>query len=476
MSFPIYEQEIKDGLSEVIKANNTIAYVSEAKQIVSDDILKFVLEESIAKAKKESIDLFYMDSILASVGWNSNDDVFDKIESFKAKDTPIDKPFNFMHNETDIIGHMTASAILNEKGELINVTEAPDKYDIVVASVLYKKWENAELQERMNKIIAEIDQNKWFVSMECRFKNFDYAIISPEGEHRVIARNKDSAFLTKHLRAYGGKGEYNGSKVGRLLRDFFFSGKGLVDNPANKRSIIFKNSDIFNGTKASIKIITKGKTKMDEVLKSQVEELKKELEAAKAENKTFQAKAKEESDKANADKISKLETKISELTTANTEIAKTKETLEKTLSTKEEEVKTLTAKVDELNKAAIKSARLTKLAQAGVNGEEAIKLVDKFVTSSEEIFDEFVTLKSKMNEEMKKMMEEKNKKEKSKADESTETDKTGEVTADAAKVEDVKADDKTLTPSPEDATKTLRTAASAWINDILTTTAKKESK
>ena len=476
MNFPIYEQEIKDGLSEVIKANNTIAYISEAKQIVSDDILKFILEESVAKAKKESIDLFYMDSILASIGWNSNDDVFDKAESFKAKDTPIDKPFNFMHNETDIIGHMTASAILDENGKIVTATEAPDKYDIVVASVLYKKWENAELQERMNKIIAEINQDKWFVSMECRFKNFDYAIISAEGEHKVIARNKDSAFLTKHLRAYGGKGEYNGAKVGRLLRDFFFSGKGLVDNPANKRSIIFKNSDIFNGTKASIKIITKGKTQMDEVLKSQVEELKKELEASKAENKTFQAKAKEESDKANAAKISELENKISELTKANTEIEKTKETLDKTLSTKTEEVKTLTAEVEKLNKAAIKSTRLTKLAEAGVSGEEATKFVDKFVTSSEEVFDEFVALKSAMNADMKKMMEEKKKKEEKAK--STEDDKKGEAAAEGAKIEDVKAEDKTITPNPEDETKTLRTSASEWIkNTVLKTTAsKKESK
>ena len=45
---------------------------------------------------------------------------------------------------------------------------------------------------------------------------------------RIVARNDESAFLTKHLRAYGGTGEYEGYKIGRSLRDISFSGKGLV--------------------------------------------------------------------------------------------------------------------------------------------------------------------------------------------------------------------------------------------------------
>ena len=42
-------------------------------------------------------------------------------------------------------------------------------------------------------------------------------------ENKVIARDENSAFLTKHLRAYGGTGQYDGYTVGRLLRSIFKS-------------------------------------------------------------------------------------------------------------------------------------------------------------------------------------------------------------------------------------------------------------
>lgn len=76
--------------------------------------------------------------------------------------------------------------------------------------------------------------------MECLFSDFDYSVVSPDGEMKVVARNDESAFLTKHLRVYGGKGVYEGYKVGRLLRNIAFSGKGLVNKPANPRSIILQ--------------------------------------------------------------------------------------------------------------------------------------------------------------------------------------------------------------------------------------------
>ena len=97
----------------------------------------------------------------------------------------------------------------------------------------------------MKNIIAEIEEGKWFVSMECLFPAFDYALQTSEGETKIIERNEASAFLTKHLRAYGGEGTYENYRIGRLLRNLAFSGKGLVSKPANPRSIFDKgeNSD-----------------------------------------------------------------------------------------------------------------------------------------------------------------------------------------------------------------------------------------
>ena len=45
--------------------------------------------------------------------------------------------------------------------------------------------------------------------MECFFKGFDYGLLNSEtGEYKVLARNEETAFLTKYLRAYGGDGKH----------------------------------------------------------------------------------------------------------------------------------------------------------------------------------------------------------------------------------------------------------------------------
>ena len=51
--------------------------------------------------------------------------------------------------------------------------------------------------------------------------------------------------MTKFLRAYGGEGEHENYKIGRVLRQITFSGKGFVDRPANPDSIIF-NENLFS--------------------------------------------------------------------------------------------------------------------------------------------------------------------------------------------------------------------------------------
>ena len=183
MTIPVYEAE--SGLAKAIQEDTSVAYVTEAsafepnQEILNE--LKDLENPELAKANNDEFDLFWMNSVLASVGWNGNDDVFDPGESWAAKDSPVHKKFNFMHNETDIIGHMTASLILDPDGKVIpkDTVEVPKQFDIVVASVLWKEWDDPELQTRMDDIIDNISKGNWFVSMECLLKNFDYAVISP---------------------------------------------------------------------------------------------------------------------------------------------------------------------------------------------------------------------------------------------------------------------------------------------------------
>src|SRR5690606_32975140 len=103
-----------------------------------------------------------------------------------------------------------------------------------------------------------------------------------------------------HLRAYGGNGVYEGYRLGRLLRNITFSGKGLVDVPANKRSHITSFS--FYGTTASLKedfrsdlMETVSKAEYDAAkalldnAKAEIERVKAELEKVKAEQETVKA-------------------------------------------------------------------------------------------------------------------------------------------------------------------------------------------
>jgi hypothetical protein len=242
----IFAKEIADGIAEQIQSNMSVACLSLA-QIDNLPHNQKPLEIAVASANPHQTDLFYLKSILVSTGWNNNDDVFMPEILWAARHTPEDKQFNFMHNEKDIIGHMTGSYATDFEGnEFSDIDELhfqiPSDFNIVNNAVIYTSWTDADLQARCEKTIAEIKDGKWFVSMECLFPSFDYQLKSEAGVIEYITRNEATAHLSKHLRAYGGTGVYEGYKVGRVLKDFAFSGVGLVNKPANPKSVIIIGS------------------------------------------------------------------------------------------------------------------------------------------------------------------------------------------------------------------------------------------
>jgi hypothetical protein len=271
----VYKQEILDGVGEAVKATASVAYCTQACVSTHHDPSPVIDKIVAANANPQQVDLYYIKSVLVSTGWNKNDDVFGPEITFAARNTPEDKQFNFMHDENDIIGHITGSYVVDRNGDRIVAEEAPAEFDIITEAVLYNSWTDPENRMRMNSIIAEIEQGKWFVSMECLFAGFDYALISPDGKHTTVARNEDSAFLTKHLRAYGGTGEYEMYKVGRSLRGISFSGKGLVNKPANPRSYIIDSSEdkITDDHKQHSLSFPEGDINMSEELKTEAEEV-----------------------------------------------------------------------------------------------------------------------------------------------------------------------------------------------------------
>jgi hypothetical protein len=240
----IFQQEYDDGVAEIIKANASISYAAALEPC--DKTIKSRAFRSLASMQDS--DLYYTQSILVTSSWNKNDDVFDKHEIWAARHSPEHKPTNLEHDEGTIIGHIVSNYPITEDGILIDentpIENLPEKYHILTGAVIYKAYTKPELQERTNILIAEIESGSKYVSMECFFKGFDYGLIDKSNnQYKILSRDNNTAYLSKYLRAYGGMGEHDNYKIGRVLRNITFSGKGYVDKPANSDSIIFSKDN-----------------------------------------------------------------------------------------------------------------------------------------------------------------------------------------------------------------------------------------
>lgn len=433
----IYPQEIKDGLAEAVKASASVLTASIASPI--DHNNKSAINKSIkALASYDDNDLYYVQSILVTSSWNKNDDIFPKEEVWAAKNTPEDKPTNLEHNENIIIGHIISNWSITDDGILMDestpVENLPDKFHIVTGSVIYKAYTNPELKDRTSKLIAEIENGTKYVSMECMFKGFDYGLINEvTGEYKILSRSENTAFLTKHLRAYGGTGKYDNHKVGRVLRNITFSGKGYVDKPANPDSIIFSKDNFMTLSKIKnnendFSGVSEKRTNQTEAnnmsLENEVTELKEKVEAmadCSQATKEAYAQVAELKDKVVALEAT-IQTKDSELATtkaAYDELVSTTEAAKKMseeeMMKKEEEMKKAKSDLDaaleavaayknkeeEMMKKEKKMKRMASLLEKGLDQETASSAVERFESLEDEAFDAMVELVSNAAKKVK---------------------------------------------------------------------------
>ncbi len=426
MTIKIFQNEINDGIGELVKSTASVAYCSEAKVtkevLTPTETLQELGKEPFLVAtaeNKDQNDLYYLESVLVSCGWNKNDDVFQTQATWDARNTPEDKQFNFMHDENDIIGHITGSYVLGKDGKAVaDDSEMPEDFDIITQAVLYNSWTGEENRERMTKILSEIKEGKWYVSMECLFAGFDYALQDKDGNSKVLARGEESSFLTKHLRAYGGTGEYEGYKIGRALRNISFSGKGLVSKPANPRSVILAEERVIatfnvdNNSELSI-----GEFQMSDVLTEQLADTKAQLEAAKAENQAIKAKIEEAKDKEFATKVEAFEAaaetsqaKIDELNESIKSTQAKVAELEDALATSQTELASAMKEMDEMKKKEKMEKRKAGLVEAGLDEEEVTETLASFDALDDEAFEAIVAMMKK--KAMKKYAEKDEKKKK----------------------------------------------------------------
>ena len=425
----IFEQEKIDGLEEQIQTQASVVYACQVGK-GSENIFSVSQKKELKTiAGLNDKDLYYTQSILVTTSWNKNDDIFDKQEVWIARNSPIHKPTNLEHDEKTIVGHITANWPITEDGILIDentpVENLPEKFHILTASVIYNGFTDPQLKERANELINEIENGTKYVSMECFFNGFDYGIQNKStGEFKVLARNEETSFLTKHLRAYGGLGEHEDYKIGRVLRNITFSGKGFVDRPANPESIIFnkdsfkfENKNLYKEKNSSLEEIgvfsnqaniqeanmsSQTETKPEETkveamndcvdlvkeayasrdeIKTQASELSSALAEAKA---TIEA-LKAEKEEAATDYENEKKKKFEEMNKMKAELDATNEILA-AYKDKEEEMK----------KKEKNMKRMASLIEAGLDNESAVSEVEKFESLADEAFENMVNLLAAM--------------------------------------------------------------------------------
>ncbi len=433
----IYAAEIADGLEEQVRTNASIAFTTAVEahnpKTPCLNTGDFVIHTKghfdrllKAHAAQTDEDLFYNRSILVSSVWNKNDDIFDKNEMWAARNTPVHKPDNIGHDDKLIVGHMTSVWAMDDEGNIISddieSKDLPDLYHLVTGSVIYKHWSDKDYYKMVADLIEKIQAGKMFVSMECLFSGFDYGVKASNGDFHIIPRDESSAFLTKHLRAYKGTGEYEGYKIGRIVRNPIFSGKGYVEQPANPASVILAGETInfssasqinpfakvtgvsINSTQLSasttggdVPASIKENNDMSEVVNKHLEDQVTELKAAVAKLTSEKEAAVESATKANVAKIeaaltdasTKAEASAKELvdTKAALEVATVKATeLETQVKTLTEAKATAEAELATIKTTSIKAGRVNTLVAGGLTAEEAEASVAKFENLSDEQF------------------------------------------------------------------------------------------
>jgi len=485
---PIYKSEAVDGLVDAIRSNCSIAYCSLVQPVkINEDNLRIYTS---AGSKKFDLDILYPTrSVLVSSTWNKNDDIFGLKEIWTARHTPVHKPTNIDHDHNQIVGHITDTWVIDSEGNTVDdgtvIDDLPEYIHICNGAVIYKYYSSDTLTERAQKLIEQIEAGEKYVSMECLFPDFDYGVIDEEGNNYIIARNQDTAFLTKHLRAYGGTGNFNKYKVGRYIKSMVFSGKGYVDEPANPESIIFtEDKPNFNFSVAIYKNkfnlkngvnITMSETpqmsaanlndskeiKMSETNDFYKEELanaKKEItELAKANKELTSSVASANVEQLKAE-IEELKSKIDSLSvekdSVSSELTETKASLDAVqLSLKEvaESKEKLEEAVEQAKSEKIFAERVNSLVEIGFSKERAEKAVEKFKALSDEQFEEAKSLFVETNTKV------------SETEESDDLNKTLE----SAEVEDSEAEVGAAESEELDDTKQLRETAASYFADRL---------
>lgn len=201
---------------------------------------------SLPPESERQPDLQYLTAIFVSSGMNKNGAVFMGSELVKARGSITSKAVDVEHEEQSIIGQITGNAFLSRDRSLIDAESAATsmstaeldelEMDIGITAIIHKS--------RFPELAKEIEAGEWMVSMEAYYRDYDIRV----GE-KIIPREKAEEMgydklIGTVVQLKDGDKEMGFHLVGRVLRDIVFAGVGIVQNPANPRSVIMEAAAI----------------------------------------------------------------------------------------------------------------------------------------------------------------------------------------------------------------------------------------
>ncbi|QEL19559.1 hypothetical protein [Limnoglobus roseus] len=155
---PVYKAEVDAGVADIVRASASLAHAAPvqgwnpgpAVRAARDlAVARLRSSQGLARAHLGDFDLHFLQTILATTGWNRNDDVFDPLEVWVARHTPSHKPFNYEHDCAHIIGHIISNWVMDDESQAVAEDTAADalpvKFHLATGGVLYKYWEKPEL-------------------------------------------------------------------------------------------------------------------------------------------------------------------------------------------------------------------------------------------------------------------------------------------------------------------------------------------
>jgi hypothetical protein len=235
---------ISQGEEYLVKHKYTLE--AEIEIVEGTEELKKAVASIVQFPAHKTPDMLFFSGIFVSSGANLNKAFFLPSELVKANHTIVNKALDIEHSEDQIVGHIYSSAFVDRDGKKLDTEElkamdqaALDKLDldVMIGGILYKS--------RFPELAKEVKGDKWKLSMETYFTNYDVKIgdlILSKKEAEALGIATDSV-LGKLARILKRGKEVAKGNITRVLRELMFSGCGLVKNPANPRSVILETAN-----------------------------------------------------------------------------------------------------------------------------------------------------------------------------------------------------------------------------------------